>query len=69
MPPLKSAGLVTVKAGGLLEGEVHAEHLVVEDGGGLKAELHIAPEIGSCSRTELRSTVAAGFTPASCHTC
>jgi cytoskeletal protein CcmA (bactofilin family) len=40
---LEVSGLVSVKTGGLLEGEVHAEHLIVEDGGGLKAELHIAP--------------------------
>jgi cytoskeletal protein CcmA (bactofilin family) len=40
---LEVTGVVTVKAGGLLEGEVHAEHLVVEDGGGLQAEVRIAP--------------------------
>ena len=44
---LEVTGLVTVKAGGLLEGEVHAEHLVVEDGGGLKADLKIAPRDGT----------------------
>jgi cytoskeletal protein CcmA (bactofilin family) len=46
---LEVAGLVTVKAGGLLEGEVQAEHLVVEEGGGLKADLHIAPKLGAPS--------------------
>jgi cytoskeletal protein CcmA (bactofilin family) len=40
---LEASGVVTVKAGGLLEGEVHAVHLVVEDGGGLKADVRIAP--------------------------
>ncbi len=44
---LEVTGLVIVKPGGLLEGEVHAEHLVVEDGGGLRAELHIAPRDGT----------------------
>jgi hypothetical protein len=33
-----------VRPGGLLEGEVRTEHLVVEDGGGLKAQLRIGPE-------------------------
>jgi len=33
-----------VKPGGLLEGEVQAQHLVVEEGGGLKAMLRIAPK-------------------------
>jgi cytoskeletal protein CcmA (bactofilin family) len=44
---LEVSGLVTVKPGGLIEGEVHAEHLVVENGGGLKADLHIAPRDGT----------------------
>jgi len=30
--------------GGLLEGEILTEHLVVEDGGGLKAKVRIAPK-------------------------
>jgi len=38
---LEATGVITVKPGGLLEGEVCAEHLVVEDGGGLKAMLRI----------------------------
>ena len=41
---LESTGIITVKPGGLLEGEVQAQHLVVEDGGGLKALLRIAPK-------------------------
>jgi len=41
---LESTGIITVKPGGLLSGEVQAQHLVVEDGGGLKATLHIAPK-------------------------
>jgi cytoskeletal protein CcmA (bactofilin family) len=44
---LHASGSVTIKAGGLLSGEVHTEHLVVEDGGGLKAVLHIAPGAGA----------------------
>ena len=40
---LDATGVVMVKAGGLLEGNVRAGHLIVEDGGGLKAALHIAP--------------------------
>ena len=35
---LTAMGVVTVKPGGLLEGEIKAVHLVVEDGGGLKAK-------------------------------
>ncbi len=44
---LHASGIVTVKPGGLLTGEVHAAHLIVEDGGGLKATLHIAPGTGA----------------------
>jgi cytoskeletal protein CcmA (bactofilin family) len=39
---LESTGIIIVKPGGLLEGDVHAQHLVVEEGGGLKAMLRIA---------------------------
>ena len=42
---LEATGVVTVKPGGLLEGEIHTEHLIVEDGGGLKADLHIGPKV------------------------
>ncbi len=41
---LEATGVVTVKPGGLLEGEIQTEHLIVEDGGGLKAQLHIGPK-------------------------
>jgi cytoskeletal protein CcmA (bactofilin family) len=41
---LESTGIITVRPGGLLSGEVQAQHLVVEDGGGLKATLRIAPK-------------------------
>jgi len=40
---LDAKGVITVKAGGLMQGDIRAEHLVVEDGGGLKARLHVAP--------------------------
>ncbi len=40
---LHASGIVTVRAGGLLEGEVHANHLVVEEGGGLEASVRIEP--------------------------
>ena len=43
---LDATGVVMVKAGGLLEGEVRAGHLIVEEGGGLRAALHIAPRDG-----------------------
>jgi len=49
---LEAAGVITVKPGGLLEGEVHGEHLVVEDGGGLKAMLHIGPKEETASDGE-----------------
>jgi cytoskeletal protein CcmA (bactofilin family) len=42
---LEATGVVTIKPGGLLEGEVHTEHLVVEDGGGLNADLRIGPKV------------------------
>jgi len=38
---LRATGLVTVRAGGSLEGELHGEHLSVEDGGGLLAVVQI----------------------------
>ena len=38
-----ASGCVTVHAGGHLKGRLHGPHLVVEDGGGLTAELEIAP--------------------------
>jgi cytoskeletal protein CcmA (bactofilin family) len=41
---LEATGMITVRPGGLLEGEVQTEHLVVEDGGGLRAQLHIGPK-------------------------
>jgi cytoskeletal protein CcmA (bactofilin family) len=41
---LEATGVVTVRPGGLLEGEVQTEHLVVEDGGGLKASVCIGPK-------------------------
>jgi cytoskeletal protein CcmA (bactofilin family) len=42
---LEATGVITVKPGGLLEGDIQTEHLVVEDGGGLKAQLRIGPKI------------------------
>ena len=36
-------GLITVHPGGCLSGKVYGAHLVVQDGGGLKAEMAIAP--------------------------
>ena len=41
---LEATGLVKVHAGGFLKGTVKARHLIVEDGGGLKAKLKIEPE-------------------------
>lgn len=38
---LKASGVVIVRPGGLLQGEVQTEHLVVDEGGGLKATLRI----------------------------
>lgn len=49
---LTATGVVTVKPGGLLEGEVQAEHLIVEDGGGLKAKARIAPKSEAVSEDE-----------------
>ena len=49
---LEATGVVTVKPGGLLEGEIQTEHLVVEDGGGLKAQLRIGPKAELAPETE-----------------
>lgn len=49
---LEATGVITVKPGGLLEGEIQTEHLVVEDGGGLKAQLHIGPKPEQAPETE-----------------
>jgi cytoskeletal protein CcmA (bactofilin family) len=49
---LEATGVITVKPGGLLEGEVRAEHLVVEDGGGLKAMLRIGPKSDAAAEGE-----------------
>ncbi|MBN1269279.1 MAG: polymer-forming cytoskeletal protein [Kiritimatiellae bacterium] len=38
-----ASGVVSVRPGGCLQGEVHSEHLVVDDGGGLKAKMFIEP--------------------------
>jgi cytoskeletal protein CcmA (bactofilin family) len=40
---LQATGLVTVRAGGLLTGELEGSHLAVEEGGGLRARLKIVP--------------------------
>ncbi len=52
---LVATGVITVKAGGLLEGDIRAEHLVVEDGGGLKATLRVAPKSDRPSESEADS--------------
>jgi len=36
-----ATGVARIRAGGLLRGEIHGEHLVVEDGGGLKAKVFV----------------------------
>ncbi|MFC1497262.1 polymer-forming cytoskeletal protein [Verrucomicrobiota bacterium] len=44
-----SDGMVTIKPGGLLHGEIHGPHLVVEEGGGLKAKVVVGigkPDVG-----------------------
>lgn len=42
--PLVSEGTVTIKPGGLLQGSLQGVHLIIEDGGGLKASLNIENE-------------------------
>jgi cytoskeletal protein CcmA (bactofilin family) len=49
---LEATGVITVKPGGLLEGEVQTEHLIVEDGGGLKAQLRIGPKVELAPESE-----------------
>jgi cytoskeletal protein CcmA (bactofilin family) len=41
---LAVSGTITVEPGGFLKGAVRGAHLVVKDGGGLHARLHIAPD-------------------------
>lgn len=41
-----SEGVVTVKPAGLLQGEIHTAHLVVEAGGGLKARMYVSKAPG-----------------------
>jgi cytoskeletal protein CcmA (bactofilin family) len=49
---LEATGVITVRPGGLLEGEVQTAHLVVEDGGGLKATLQIGPKSEATTEDE-----------------
>ena len=42
---LHATGVLTVKAGGLFQGEVQSAHLIVEPGGGLQATLRIQPTV------------------------
>jgi len=37
-------GALSVRPGGLIQGEVHAPHMVVEEGGGLKAKVFVSKE-------------------------
>lgn len=43
---LRADGLVTIKAGGVLEGELNGPRLTVEEGGGLKASVTIGEDHG-----------------------
>ena len=52
---LDATGVITVKAGGLLDGDIRAQRLIVEDGGGLKATLHVAPKSDRLSESEADS--------------
>lgn len=36
-----TTGVARIRAGGLLRGEIHGEHLIVDDGGGLKAKVFV----------------------------
>jgi cytoskeletal protein CcmA (bactofilin family) len=38
---LHPSGVARIRAGGLLRGEIHSQHLIVEDGGGLKAKVFV----------------------------
>jgi cytoskeletal protein CcmA (bactofilin family) len=40
---LHASGIVAIRVGGCLEGEIHGAHLIVEDGGGLHGVLRIEP--------------------------
>ena len=41
---IDATGVITVRAGGLLSGNICGNHLVVEEGGGLQATLAISPD-------------------------
>ena len=67
---LESTGVITVKPGGLLEGQIQAQHLIVEEGGGLKAQLRIGPKSEVATEDEetaqpkaLRPALAPNYKP------
>jgi len=43
---IRAAGTVTIRDGGGLSGELSTAHLVIEDGAGLNAQLHVGPQYG-----------------------
>lgn len=47
-----STGVVTIRAGGCLRGEVHGHHLVVEEGGGIIAKVFMEEEKPAAKQTE-----------------
>jgi hypothetical protein len=51
---VKASGLVAIRAGGVLLGEVHGAHLVVEEGGGLLARAVIRKD-NAAEATTLKS--------------
>jgi cytoskeletal protein CcmA (bactofilin family) len=44
---LHATGVVSIRAGGLLQGELHGAHLCIEDGGGLQAIARVAGPQGT----------------------
>lgn len=54
-----ATGLVTVRASGLIEGEVSAPRLVVEEGGGVRAQVRIQPDEPASAAPEMAAARSA----------
>lgn len=55
---LYCTGVLTIRAGGFLAGDVYGEHLQVDDGGGLVGAMRISPEGGDEGRKAMEMLVA-----------
>lgn len=49
---VSTQGTVTIRTGGVLRGELHGSHLVVEEGGGLRARIEVRPAPPKATHTK-----------------